>query len=203
MGFAARRALRRPAPGAVAAYLGTAQIGDAAAAESASYACALAAAERRGHRRALKALRAIGRPPYPASSVFSERTWLQRLDGQLSPRSLWNLRGAVFGGRPESSPLDLVNQIRGFRFTMDAMWREVSALNLRTAVPALRMPVVFFVGRRDQWVPPETTVAYFDMLDAPSKQLLWFDESGHEPFVDEPVAFNRAVVDTVGALITP
>src|SRR5690606_10770138 len=127
--------------------------------------------------RALRALRAIGPPPYPASSVFSERTWLQRLDGQLSPRALWKLRGPVFGGRPESSPLDLVNQIRGFRFTMDAMWEEVSALNLLTAVPALRMPVVFFVGRRDHWVPPDTTVAYYDALTAPSKQLHWFDDS--------------------------
>ncbi|UJL30965.1 alpha/beta hydrolase [Mycolicibacterium vanbaalenii] len=190
-------------PERVAAYLGTAQIGDAAAAESASYACALAAAERRSSRRALKALRAIGPPPYPASSVFSERTWLQRLDGQLSPTALWKLRGAVFGGRPESSPLDLINQIRGFRFTMDAMWQEVSALNLTTAVPALRMPVVFFVGRRDHWVPPETTVTYVDALEAPSKQLLWFDDSAHEPFVDEPATFNRAVVDMVGELITP
>lgn len=190
-------------PERVAAYLGTAQIGDASAAESASYARALTAAERRGNRRALKALRAIGPPPYPASSVFSERTWLQRLDGQLSPRALWKLRGAVFGGGRESSPLDLVNQIRGFRSTMDAMWREASALNLVTAVPALHMPVVFFLGRRDHWVPPEISVAYFDALSAPSKQLLWFDESGHEPFVDEPGAFNRAVVDVVGTLVAP
>lgn len=101
------------------------------------------------------------------------------------------------------SPLDLINQIRGFRFTMGAMSGEVSALNLLTAVPALRMPVVFFLGRRDHWVPPETSVAYFDKLSAPSKQLLWFDESGHEPFVDEPAKFNRAVVDMVGALVTP
>lgn len=190
-------------PERVVAYLGTAQIGDAAAAESASYAYALAAAERRGHRRALHALRAIGPPPYPAAGVFSERTWLQRLDGQLSPRALWKLRGALFGGRPESSPLDLVSQIRGFRFSMDAMWRDVSALNLVTAVPALRMPAVFVVGRRDHWVPPETTVAYVDTLEAPSKQLLWFDRSGHEPFVDEPAAFNRAVIDRVGALVAP
>ncbi|WP_260761903.1 alpha/beta fold hydrolase [Mycobacterium sp. SMC-4] len=190
-------------PERVAAYLGTAQIGDAAAAESASYACALNAAERRGHGRALKALRAIGPPPYPAHSVFSERTWLQRLDGQLSPRSLWKLRGAVLGGGRESSPLDLVNEIRGFRFTMDAMWREASALNLLSTVPALRMPVIFLLGRRDHWVPPDTSVAYFDALSAPSKRLVWFDESGHEPFVDEPSTFNRAVIDAVGALVSP
>lgn len=182
-------------PERVAAYLGTAQIGDASAAEAASYACAVAAAEQRRNGRALRALRAIGPPPYPASSVFTERTWMQRLDGQLSPKALWRLRGAVFGGGRESSPLDLVNLIRGFRFSMETMWEEVSALNLVTAVPALRVPVAFFVGRRDHWVPPDSSVDYFDALTAPSKHLLWFDESGHEPFVDEPAKFNHAVVD--------
>jgi pimeloyl-ACP methyl ester carboxylesterase len=73
----------------------------------------------------------------------------------------------------------------------------VSALNLLTIAPALQMPVFFFLGRRDQWVPPETSVAYFDALSAPSKELLWFDQSGHEPFVDEPAKFNHAVVDMV------
>ncbi|MEO3761630.1 alpha/beta hydrolase [Mycobacterium sp. B14F4] len=190
-------------PERVAAYLGTAQIGDGSAAESASYACAVAAAEQHDNRKALNALRAIGPPPYPGSSVFTERTWLQRLDGQLSPAALWKLRGAVFGGGRESSPLDLVNQVRGFRFSMDAMWEEVSALNLVTDVPAVRMPVVFFVGRRDHWVPPETSLAYFDALSAPSKRLVWFDESGHEPFVDEPAKFNNAVVDMVRPLVAP
>jgi hypothetical protein len=52
------------------------------------------------------------------------------------------------------------------------------------------MPVFFFLGRRDRWVSPETSVAYFNMLTAPSKMLVWFEESGHEPFVDEADKFN-------------
>lgn len=184
-------ALRHPER--VAAYVGTGQIGDWPAAESASYAFALAEASRRSSPRALHALRAIGPPPYSASSVFTERTWLQRLDGQLSPKALWRLRQVAFGG--ESSIRDVPNQLRGFRFSMEAMWDEVSALNLLTAAPALQIPVFFLLGRRDHWVPPETSVAYFDALSAPSKRILWFDQSGHEPFVDEPAKFNRAVVD--------
>jgi pimeloyl-ACP methyl ester carboxylesterase len=64
-------------------------------------------------------------------------------------------------------------------------------------VPALQMPVFFFLGRRDHWVPPETSVAYFDALTAPSKKLVWFEESGHEPFVDEPAKFNAAMAELV------
>jgi pimeloyl-ACP methyl ester carboxylesterase len=130
------------------------------------YTYALAEAVRRNNSRALAGLRAIGPPPYPASSVFKERTWLQRLDGQLSPEALWKLRRIVFRGT-ESSILDLLNQFRGDRFSMNAMWDAVSALDLLTAAPALQMPIFFFLGRRDHWVPLETSVAYFDVLSAP------------------------------------
>jgi pimeloyl-ACP methyl ester carboxylesterase len=81
--------------------------------------------------------------------------------------------------------------------SLDAIWAEVSRLNLLTLVPALRMPVFFFLGRRDRWVSPETSVAYFDALTARSKTLVWFDESGHEPFVDEPAKFNAAMLELV------
>ena len=41
------------------------------------------------------------------------------------------------------------------------------------------------------------SVEYFDVLDAPSKKLVWFERSGHEPFVDEPAKFNAAMADLV------
>jgi pimeloyl-ACP methyl ester carboxylesterase len=81
------------------------------------------------------------------------------------------------------------------------MWDEVSRLNLLQLVPALTMPVFFFLGRQDHWVPPETSVAYFEALTAPSKKLVWFEQSGHEPFVDEPVKFNESMVQLVRPVV--
>ena len=193
-------------PEKVAAYVGSGQIGDWPAGESSSYAFALAEAQRLNNRKALKELRAIGPPPHTANHLWTERTWLQRFAGQLGPRALWNVGRILLGG-PESSIFDLPNILRGFRFSLDAMWAEVSALNLMKLVPALQMPVFFFLGRHDHWVPPEVSVAYFDVLTAPSKKLVWFEESGHEPFVDEPAKFNRAMVELVrpvtGTLLGP
>jgi pimeloyl-ACP methyl ester carboxylesterase/membrane protease YdiL (CAAX protease family) len=189
-------------PEKVSVYVGAAQIGDSAAAESSSYSFGLAEAQRRRDEDALRKLRAIGPPPYPARSVFVERTVLSRLDGQMRLGILWKAGRALFG-RPESSILDLPNLVRGFRFTLDAMWPEVSKLNLLELVPTLKMPVVVFVGRRDHWVPPEASVAYFDALTAPSKKLVWFEHSGHEAFVDEPEKFNSTMVDLVRPLALP
>jgi pimeloyl-ACP methyl ester carboxylesterase len=183
-------------PEKVAAYVGSGQIGDWPAAESASYAFALSEAQRRGSRRAVGKLRAIGPPPYSAKAVFAERTWVVRLEGGMRPRALWKMGRAVLASR-ESSIFELRRTIRGFRFSMDAMWPEVSRLNLIELVPALRIPVFFLLGRNDHFVPPETSVAYFNALTAPSKKLVWFENSGHEPFVDEPDKFNTAMAELV------
>jgi pimeloyl-ACP methyl ester carboxylesterase len=180
----------------VATYVGSGQIGDAAAGEAASYAFALAEAQRLDNRKALDELRAIGPPPYRVSSLWTERMWLQRFEGQLKLRALWKT-GRILLGAPESSIFDLPNVVRGFRFSLDAMWAETSQVNLLKLAPRVSMPVFFFLGRRDRWVPPETSVAYFDVLAAPFKKLVWFEESGHEPFVDEAARFNRAMVELV------
>lgn len=183
-------------PAKVAAYVGSGQIGDWQAGEMASYAWALAQAQRFKNAKALNQLRSIGPPPHSVSNLWKERTWLQRFAGQLKAKALWKMGRTLLGG-PEASVFDLPNILRGFHFSLDAMWAEVSALNLLTLVPVLQMPVFFFLGRHDRWVPPEFSIAYFDMLTAPSKQLVWFEQSGHEPFVDEPTKFNQAMIELV------
>jgi pimeloyl-ACP methyl ester carboxylesterase len=187
-------------PDKVAVYVGCGQIGDWAAAESASYAYALAETKRRGDLESLAKLRAIGPPPHTVEHMLTERTCVSRLDGLMSARSMWKL-GRILLGTRESSLRDLPNTYRGFRFSLDAMWAEVTRLNLLESAPALQMPVFFFLGRRDHWVPPETSVAYFDALTAPSKSLVWFEESGHEPFVDEAERFNATMLELVRPLL--
>ncbi len=183
-------------PEKVAAYVGSGQIGNWPAGELSSYAFVLAEAERRHNRKAIKQLRAIGQPPHTAKRLWVQRAWLDRVEGHPGGMSLWKFGRIILGG-PESSIFDLPDIRRGFLFSLDAMWAEVSALNLITAVPALRMPVFFFLGRRDHQVPAETSVAYFDVLTVPLKKLLWFEESRHEPFVDEPAKFNAAMAELV------
>lgn len=120
----------------------------------------------------------------------------------MRPRAMWKLGRAVLAGQ-ESTIFDLPGTTRGFRFSLGAMWTEVSHLNLIELVPALQMPVFFFLGRKDRWVPAEVSGAYIDALTAPSKKLVWFEESGHEPFVDEPTKFNAAMTELVRPALAP
>lgn len=183
-------------PDKVAAYVGTGQLGDWPASELSSYAFVLAEAERRNNRKALKELRAIGAPPHTFREMMVQRKWLVRFVGIARGMSLWKFFRITLCG-PESSIFDLPNILRGSLSTPNAMWAEVSALNLVKAVPVLQVPVFFFIGRHDHVVASETSVAYFDMLTAPSKSLVWFEDSAHEPPVEEPAKFNAAMAELV------
>ena len=187
-------------PEKVAAYVGSGQIGDWGASEAASYAIALTEALRARDEKVLAKLRRIGPPPYSAKAVFTERTCLARLEGQMSIARLWEMARIALSERG-SSVVGLLDQVRGFRWSMDVMWPEVSRLNLLELAPELRVPVFLLLGRRDHWVPPVTSVAYFEALSAPLKRLVWFDESGHEPFMDEPARFNRAMIELVRPVV--
>jgi pimeloyl-ACP methyl ester carboxylesterase len=186
-------------PHKVAAYVGSGQVGDSKLGEALSYEYALATAQRRGHRKAVEALRRMGPPPHGRKDLMSERTWVQRLDGQLGPRALWKM-GRMILGMPDSI-LALPKALRGFRFTLDAMWDEVSALNLLELAPTLQVPAFFLLGRNDHWVPAAASMAYVDALTGPSKKVVWFERSGHEPFMDEPAAFNAAMRDLVRPVV--
>ncbi len=126
-------------PEKVLAYVGSGQIGDWRSAESGSYHWALAEARRRSNQRAVHKLEAVGPPPYSADAVFTERTLVSRFEGQMRPRAMWKIGRAILAGQ-ESSILELSRGWRGFRFSMDAMWSQVSRLNLLELAPALQIP---------------------------------------------------------------
>lgn len=191
-------------PEKVTAYVGTGQIGEWAAFETASYKFVLAEAERRGHRKAIRELRAIGPPPHVFWDMVVERKWITRFFGIVRGMSMWRFTCITLGG-PEASVFDLPNILLSQLVTPKVMWEELIGVNLIKAAPVLRVPVFFFLGRHDRVVTPETSVAYFDALQAPSKTLMWFEESGHEPPAEEPEKFNNLMVEMVRpvAVISP
>jgi hypothetical protein len=52
--------------------------------------------------------------------------------------------------------------------------------------------VYFFQGRHDVNAPAELVQQYFDVLNAPAKELVWFEHSGHSPWINESDRFVRS-----------
>ena len=173
-------------------YVGSGQLGDWAASEAASYRIAVETAEEKGDQKALAALRDIGPPPHTGAQLWIQRTTLQQLEGALDVRRLWRWAKNIID-TPETSLWDAPRDVRAFKFCLDHMWPVVTKLNLLESVPALDMPGWLLLGRQDHWVPAECSQAWFDTLEAPFKEIVWFESSGHQPFVDEPEAFERCM----------
>lgn len=183
-------------PEKVSVYVGTGQIGDWPASERLCYEFTLAEAERRHNTKALRELRAMGPPPHNVQTMMRQRTWFTRWVGILRGTSLWRALQIMLS-RPESSIFELPNMIRGVRFSTNTMWGEVSRLNLLKLAPVLQVPVFFFIGRHDRVVDPRGSMAYFEMLDAPQKHWVWFEESAHEPAAEEPDKFHALMASEV------
>jgi pimeloyl-ACP methyl ester carboxylesterase len=62
---------------------------------------------------------------------------------------------------------------------------------LMDAIAQVNIPVYFFTGRYDYTDPFALTEQYFSKIDAPEKHVVWFEESAHFPFYEEPAAFAR------------
>lgn len=77
------------------------------------------------------------------------------------------------------------------------VYREASAINLFECAPELRCPVYFFVGKDDRQASSTISEAYFRVVRAEKKELIWFTNSGHSLNLTEPIKFQESIVGLV------
>jgi pimeloyl-ACP methyl ester carboxylesterase len=70
-------------------------------------------------------------------------------------------------------------------------------------VTQLEAPVYFLLGRHDVNAPPVLAEEYYEILNAPHQELIWFERSGHNPWVNESERFVDVIVNTVLANTYP
>ncbi len=86
--------------------------------------------------------------------------------------------------------------IAGFMYSCSRLGDAVFKTNL-TTITELKVPAYFFVGRHDWSLPAVVTEEFVSKLKAPKKEIIWFEESGHEPLEEEPAKFNKAIIDRI------
>jgi hypothetical protein len=59
------------------------------------------------------------------------------------------------------------------------------------------VPMFFLLGRYDWHVPAVLAEQYFEMIEAPCKRLVWFEQSAHNPPFEEPEKFNQVLIEEV------
>jgi len=182
------------------AFVGVGQVVEKGEQEEISYRYVLEMARKAGNETAIEELEAIGAPPYDGSGEMGvQRKWLERFGGVSHDNKI------TFGDflkigliSPDYSLLDGLRFFRGQQFSEKHMWEERLHTNLFEEVPRVDIPVYFFAGRYDFNTPSELTERYFLQLDAPrGKQLIWFEDSGHQVSYEEPEKFCQELLRVV------
>lgn len=98
---------------------------------------------------------------------------------------------------PEYGLYDKVSWFRGVLETLDVVYPQLWEVDFRQQATKLDLPVYFLIGRHDINAPTVLAEQYFDLLDAPHKEIVWFERSGHNPWVAESDRFVQVMVETV------
>ena len=191
--IAALASVRRP--DLVAALVTVGMDIDGAAIGDNAYQFALTTARAKNNRQAIRQLEAIGPPPHLEPRQFGTRARWDTDFGGVRTGHTYNsvARGLVSSllRSPDYSLADTFRTIRRASAPQAALLGEIAALDLMHTLTRLQTPIVMAQGRHDQVAPAATAERYAGLLEAPSKQLVWFEHSAHMPHLEEPEKFRE------------
>ena len=182
-------------------YVGTAQMVNVQEADQLIYDAVYEHAQRTGDTPFLQTLEAQGPPPYfgkspirPYSTIFGReyavfevpniRDEAYRRDGDILLLSL---------KLPEYGWLDRAYYLLGLMNTFNAVYPQLQEMDLRGDATQFELPVTLILGRHDMNSPSQIPEAYFDLIEAPSKELIFFEDSGHGMIWEEADRFHEVM----------
>jgi pimeloyl-ACP methyl ester carboxylesterase len=148
----------------------------------------LAWANQTGNEALVATLRENGPPPYETfldyePAIAHEHDWNRYPGLDMS-----NEMPAILFV-PEYTWMDRINAFRGFLDTFSVLYPQLQNIDFRKDVLRLDIPVTMVLGEHEARGRAVLANEWFDMLDAPSKERIILERSGHRPNFDEPAAF--------------
>jgi pimeloyl-ACP methyl ester carboxylesterase len=170
------------------AFIGTGQMVHPPTTDRMFWEDSLAWAERTGNSELAATLRANGQPPYADLLAY---------EPALSHEHDWNpypeldvakeMPGNLFV--PENAFLDRVNGLRSFLDTFSVLYPQIQDIDLRREVTRLEVPVYLVIGAHETRGRAVPANEWFAMLEAPTKEWIVFEHSGHRPSFEQPAEF--------------
>jgi proline iminopeptidase len=172
------------------AYVGMGQVISGQENERASYALTLAAAEAAHNEAALQELKAIAPYPekdgtLPLEKISIERKWSNVFGGLVHGRDDIGHYMNLAELSPDYSAADVAAMDLGSQLSLPHLLPELGRFDY-TQVTRFGCPLVIFAGRHDTTTPSQFTARWLTGVSAPSKRLVWFENSAHMMMVEEP-----------------
>ena len=95
---------------------------------------------------------------------------------------------------PEYTFGDAMNVKKGADLVNRKMIYNVLSGPLAENVRRVDVPIFFFLGRHDYNEPSALAAEYLDSVKCPYKRLVWFENSAHFPFFEEPEKFRLEMI---------
>lgn len=174
-------------------FIGTGQMINFKETEIQDYNKVLELAKERGQKEVVEKLIKNGIPPYFGKDVtWKSATYLNYLSTEMQRNPLiknsgYNTFRDVFS--QEYGIIDKINYFRGIINTFNSVYQQLYEIDLRNDVKKSEVPVYFFIGRHDINAPTSLVEDYYNKLEAPQKELIWFEKSGHSPWINESDKF--------------
>jgi len=98
---------------------------------------------------------------------------------------------------PEYSLFDALKIPPGVSFSGENMQYNVIDGSIMDTITKVEIPVYFFTGRHDYTTPFSLIEVYYEKLETPHKRLVWFEQSAHFPFFEEPGRFTEEMLNVL------
>lgn len=95
---------------------------------------------------------------------------------------------------PEHSLAAKVNLVRGLLRGVKVVYPQVAFLDMEVEVPSLGCPLFLINARYDMTCVATISERWFQQVTAPSKSILWLEQSGHNGVFTEPEPFIKLLV---------
>ena len=89
----------------------------------------------------------------------------------------------------ENTFMDRVNGFRGFLDTFSVLYPQLQDIDFREDSTRLSVPVYMVQGAHEARGRAVPAREWFDALEAPTKELVVFERSGHRPHFEQPAEF--------------
>ncbi len=182
--------LARRHPDWLYAYIGAGQIISMRAGEAAGYAWVLDAARKAGNDAAVHELSAIAPYPeadgsLPLAKINLERKWAVRYGGLTHGRDSFDYWENAEKLSPDYSAADFKAIDLGSGYSVPKLLPDLAATDF-TSLRRLHCPLIIFAGRHDETTPSSLAKRWFDRVSAPNKHFVWFENSAHMIWAEEP-----------------
>jgi pimeloyl-ACP methyl ester carboxylesterase len=162
-----------------AAYIGHGQMVNTTENDILGYQFALNYATLRKDTHTLDTLRRNGPPPYMGDQmIWKYAAYMNILQDAMGQPSLTVGVPLLPQLAPEYGLVDRVNYMRGFFETFATVYPQLRDLDFMQSAAKLDVPVYLLVGRADVNAMASLAERYYNVLQAPQKELIWF-KSGH------------------------